>query len=146
MIPLLMRKKRLSVHTLLRRAINQSTPGKAPLKGEKRWETRSNRTLVVLVVPVVRREIQVEQATAALTKNISSDGVALVTTAPPGTDRLLIGFLLDGRAVLVRGQVQMLKHLGGGFCQACVELSEILNCDAIAEYDAICERVKQLRP
>lgn len=139
------RKKQLDVQRLLRRAIDRSLPNKTPTRGDHRREGRSNRTLVVQIVPVVNGVLDVAAATAAITKNLSSDGVGLVVTSPPRAKQLVIGFLLDGQPLQLLGRVQNIVALGGGFHQIGVALKEIVKPDAFPQYVEVCRLIEALR-
>lgn len=126
MLSILARKRTLAVHQLLRRAMDATSPNRPPAQGESRWEDRSNRTLPVLLVPYAEGQPSVAEHTIALTKNLSSQGVALVLPQPFRTDQVVIGFWLDDRPEFLVGRVRQNVPLGGGYWQLGVELTERL--------------------
>lgn len=93
------RKKQVDVHQLLRRAMDATTPNRPPTQGESRWEDRSNRTIPVLLVPYADEQPVGDEHTIALTKNLSSQGVALVLPQPFRAEQVLIGFWLDASGI-----------------------------------------------
>ncbi|MEN6495314.1 MAG: hypothetical protein ABFD16_13625 [Thermoguttaceae bacterium] len=117
-------KKQVGVHQLLRRAMNATSPNHPPTQGESRWEDRSNRTIPVLLAPYADGQPIGDEHTIALTKNLSSQGVALVLPQPFRAEQVLIGFWLDARPEFVLGHVRQNVPLGGGYWQLGVELTE----------------------
>lgn len=120
------RDKQTEIHRVIRRLINNSTPNRIPLRGESRWELRSNRTIPVLLVPYDDNEISVGEVVYALTKNLSSQGLALVLHQPLRAEQVLVGIWSNAQAHFVSGKVRQSMALGGGFWQLGVETTELL--------------------
>jgi hypothetical protein len=121
------RDKHLEVHRVIRRLINASTPNRIPLRGESRWELRSNRTMPVLLVPYDDNELSVGELAYALTKNLSGQGLALVLHQPLRAEQVVIGIWSGGEAHFVSAAVRQSIALGGGFWQIGVEAVEMLS-------------------
>ncbi|HJT30976.1 MAG TPA: hypothetical protein VJ783_02835, partial [Pirellulales bacterium] len=111
------RNKPLAVHKIIRRLINNSSPNTIPLDGDARWETRCNRTIPVLLAPYDHDELSVSEAAYALTKNLSSQGLALVLHQPFRAEQVVVGFWSGDDAHFVLGHVRQNVPLGGGFWQ-----------------------------
>lgn len=120
------RDKHFAVHKVIRRLINNSTPGRIPLEGDARWETRSNRTIPVLLVPYDHNEVSVDEAAYALSKNLSSQGLALVLSQPFRAEQVVVAFWSGDEAHFVLGRVRQNVPLGGGFWQLGLEAMELL--------------------
>lgn len=131
------RKKQNEVQRLLRRAMDTTSPNRPPLDGELRGESRSNRTLPVLLVACVDGRPTAEERIIALTKDFSSRGVAVVLPQPFRAEHVLIAFWLEGHPEFVRGQVRQNVPLGGGYWQLGVELTERLSIATSPELGAL---------
>jgi hypothetical protein len=121
------RDKHNEIHRVIRRLINASTPNRMPLEGESRWELRSNRTMPVLLVPYDHNELSVGELAYALTKNLSSQGLALVLHQPFRAEQLVVCIWSNEQAHFVAAKVRQSVPLGGGFWQIGVEASELLS-------------------
>lgn len=120
------RDKHVEINRVIRRLINASTPNRTPLRGESRWELRSNRTMPVLLVPYDDNELSVTEVAYALTKNLSSQGLALVLHQPLRAEQVVVGIWSNAQAHFVSGKVRQSIALGGGFWQIGVETMELL--------------------
>jgi hypothetical protein len=120
------RKKKNELQQLLRRAMDLTSPNHPPRKGEMRWEERSNRTIPVLLSPWANGKPLVDEHTVALSKDLSSQGVALVLPQPFRAEQVVLGFWLELMPEFILGKVRQNASLGGGFWQLGVELTERL--------------------
>lgn len=140
------RKKRLDVHQLLRRAMDTTSPNLLPEEEEeKRWEDRSNRTIPILLAPWVGGEPKAAEHTIAVTKNLSSQGIALVLPQPFRAEQVVLCFWLESMPEFVLGEIRQNSPLGGGFWQLGVELTERINpveCGAIEPLISLATRLK----
>ena len=128
------RRQRLEVHKLVRRFIDTTSPNQSPSAGEARWENRSNRSLPVLLAPYDGAEVRVDELTHAITKDLSSEGLALVLPQPFRAEQVVVGFWSEAHTHFVSGQVRQNVPLGGGFWQLGVELTALL---ALSEHPDI---------
>jgi len=115
------------VHRLIRRLIDQSCPSIHLIRGESRWEDRSNRTLPVLLAPLDKGDPIVEESAYAVTKNLSGQGLAMVMPQPFWAEGVVIGLWNEVNPEFVRGEIRQNVPLGGGFWQLGVELVERLS-------------------
>lgn len=127
------RDEHLEIHRVIRRLINASTPNRIPLDGESRWELRSNRTIPVLLVPYDHNELSVGEHAYALTKNLSSQGLALVLHQPFRAEQVVVGFWASDQPHFVSGMVRQSVPLGGGFWQIGVETTELLSTASLPD-------------
>lgn len=121
------RDTQFEVNRIIRRLINASTPNRVPLHGESRWESRSNRTIPVLLVPYDHNELSVSEVAYALTKNLSSQGLALVLHQPLRAEQIVVGIWSSAQAHFVSGKVRQSVALGGGFWQIGMETTKLLS-------------------
>ena len=86
-----------------------------------------NLTMVVMVVPVEEKKPLIRRAFAAITKEFSSSGVAVVVDHPCGPDEALLGFRWRGSITWVRAKAKHLHPMGGGFFQLGFRMTERLH-------------------
>jgi hypothetical protein len=117
--------------------MDATCPSRPPLHGECRWEDRSNRTIPVLLIPCVDKAPIVAEHAIALTKNLSSQGVAIVLPQPFHAEQVIVGFWLEMQPEFILGQVRQNVPLGGGYWQLGLELTERLTPDAIPSRETL---------
>ncbi len=139
------RKKHLEVHRLLRRAMDATTPNRPPIEGESRWEERSNRTIPVLLAPYAEGCPCLGEHAIALTKDLSSQGVAIVLPQPFRADEVVIGFWLENRPEFLLGRVRQNAPLGGGYWQLGIELTERLDPSPNPATESLLPLIARLR-
>lgn len=120
------RKKQPDLFRMIRRFIDRSSPVLPPSSGESRWEDRSNRTIPVLLAPRDGESVCSDEATFAITKNLSDHGLALVLPHPFRAESVVIGFWHADAPYFVLGSVRQNVPLGGGFWQVGLELHQML--------------------
>jgi hypothetical protein len=139
------RGQQADIHKVVRRLIDTSTPNFPPSTGNVRWENRSNRSLPVLLVPYDGAEVGDETA-HAITKDLSSQGLALVLPHPLRAERVVVGFWSGENTHFVSGFVRQNVPLGGGFWQLGVELTELLPLAEHAELRRLLPQAARLDP
>ena len=140
------RHKPFAVHKVIRRLINNSSPNTIPLDGDARWEIRCNRTIPVLLAPYDHDELSVSEAAYALTKNLSSQGLALVLPQPFRAEQVVVGFWSGDDAQFVLGHVRQNVPLGGGFWQLGLEAMELLCAHDSPEFKRLIPLAARLDP
>lgn len=131
-------KKQNEVHGFLRRLIDTSSPNLNRLDGDDRWQGRCNRTFPVLLVPFEDKVPVVADAVFALTKNLSSQGAALVLHHPfRSNEKILIVFSVESSLTYIAAELRQMTPVGGGYWQVGVELREILSPDTIKHVDQL---------
>jgi len=134
------------VHRLIRRIIDTSTSSIQLVRGDTRWEDRSNRTIPVLLVPIQHGYPTAQEAAFAVTKNLSSQGLALVVHQPFWAEGVVIGLWHESAAEFVRGEIRQNVPLGGGFWQLGVELMERLSTATHPDLAALVPLAANLDP
>ena len=120
------RNRQLEVHSVLRRVMDESSPNRPPEEGDSRWEDRSCRTIPVVLAPYDDGRPIVDEATIALTKDISSQGMALVLTHPFRAGQVVVGIRQEDHLECLLGEIRQNAPLGAGFWQIGIELIEHL--------------------
>ena len=140
------RKKQLEVQQFVRRVIDTSSPNLPRMDGDSRWETRSNRTIPVLIAPLEDDGPVVDDAAYALTKNLSSQGAALVLLQPFRAQPVIIGFQLESLRGFLIGDVRQIVSIGGGYWQLGVEFTEVTQADEDHAFAPLLPKLEALRP
>jgi hypothetical protein len=92
-----------------------------------RLEGRVRLSIVVLVIPVVKSKPQLSQTFAAVTKEFSSTGVALVVNEPKPVEQAIVAFRWDSGMKFIRGEAKHLNPMGAGFYQLGLRLTEVVH-------------------
>ena len=125
------KKREIGVQSFILKLVNNNCPELLALMEGPRMDSRVNLTVVVAVVPVEKKKPQINQAFTAVTKEFSSNGVALVLSEPLGLDYAILGFRFEGRMIFVRAQAKHLNPMGGGFYQLGFQMLEVVS---LADY------------
>jgi len=120
------KRKDREVQSLLTKIVNNNCADMEALIEGPRAEDRVRLTVVVLVIPVEKKRPAVQKMFAAVTKEFSSGGVALVSNEQRVAEDVVLGFRWEGAMKFVRGAAKHLSPLGAGFYQMGVELSEVV--------------------
>jgi hypothetical protein len=121
------RNKELAVQAFVVSLLNQNCHAvQARLEGP-RLEGRVNLTMVVMVVPVEEKKPLICRAFAAITKEFSSSGVAIVVDQPYGLDDAMLGFRWRGSTTWLRAKAKHLNPMGCGFFQLGFRMTERLH-------------------
>ncbi len=99
-----------------------------PDEGDPRWHHRANRSLPALLVPWEEGYPLAQDATYALTKDFSSQGIALVLPHPYRVENVVVGLYLDAPQFAV-AKVRHNAALGGGFWQLGIQILELLELE-----------------
>ena len=126
-MPLFSRRKESAVQTFVVSLLNQNCRAIQERLEGPRLEGRVNLTMVVMVVPVEEQKPLLRRAFAAITKEFSSSGVAVIVDHPCGPDDALLGFRWRGSITWVRAKAKHLHTLGGGFFQLGFRMTERLH-------------------
>jgi hypothetical protein len=127
------RSKELAVQSFVVSLVNQNCRAIQERFEGPRLEERVNLTMVVMVVPVEGKKPQIRRAFAAITKEFSSSGVAVVVDQPCGLDEALLGFRWRGSTTWVRAKAKHLDPMGGGFFQLGFRMTERLQPTEVPE-------------
>ena len=130
-MPLFTKKREIGVQSFILKLVNNNCPELLALMDGPRIDSRVNLTVVVAVVPVEKKKPQIDQAFTAVSKEFSSNGVALVLNEPRGLDHAILGFRFEGQMSFVRAQAKHLNPMGGGFYQLGFRMLEVVS---LADY------------
>ena len=121
--------KLVEVQKYIRRLADLTSPNLCSVEGELRATSRQNRVLPTILIPVEKNEPVVGEATPALTKDVSDDGVGLVLHQPLHVEQVAIGLWLAEEETpwFFQGEVRQNSRIGGGYWVIGVKLTEVLN-------------------
>jgi hypothetical protein len=120
-------KKEHAVRGFMLSLINNNCQNLRGLDDGPRLESRVSLIMVVLVVPWVKKRPVVDQAFAALTRDLGSQGVSLVLNEPCGVSEVVLAFQWDGEMRFVLAEAKHLSPMGGGFYQLGLHLKEMIH-------------------
>jgi len=118
--------KKHEVQSFMLKLVNNNCPELKGLMEGPRVETRINLCVVVLVIPLDKDRPLLERMFAAVTKEFTTLGVALVLSEPRALDEVVLGFRWAGRMSYVRARARHLHPLGAGFYQLGLQLKEMV--------------------
>ncbi len=121
------RNRSVAVQSFILKLINNHCPELEALIEGPRLEGRVSLVLVVLVVPLEKKRPATGQVFAAVSKEFSTNGVALVLSHPRGLTEVALGFRWKGEMTWVRASAKHLNPMGAGFYQLGFRLTEILH-------------------
>lgn len=129
MVSLFAQNKERKVQALMLNLINNRCPSLQGLLDGPRLEQRVHLTIVVLVIPVEKGKLLLEDRFTAVTKEFTSRGVSLVLRECRAADYLVVGFRHERAMHFVLAQARHLTPMGGGFWQLGLRLKEIVDPD-----------------
>jgi hypothetical protein len=114
-----------------------------------RGEERFNRCIPALLCPWENGRPDTQHCAYVLTKDMSTEGVGLVLTAPFQAGEVLLGFRLPGDAMpepwFFRGSTQFQRPIGGGFWTLGIKLSEFAGQELRAKIAPLLPLAEHLR-
>ena len=144
------RKKRLEIHSHVRRILDLTVPNYSGEAGLERAENRHNRVLPAVLCPWERGRPAIEFCTYVTTRDIASEGVGLVLPQPFRAEEVLIGFWLEPAVMeqpwFFLGRAQSLRRIGGGYWTLGVQLTEYLGAGCRGDLTPLRTWVQQLQP
>ena len=132
------------VYKVMRRVIDTTTPNITP--SDVRTETRSHRTIAVLLAGYNAKTRSISDATWALTRDLSSQGVAVLVRQPFSLTEVVVVLGMDETPKFVRGEVRQTRSLGGGFLHLGIELTEVLDENRIPALAELAPLAAHLSP
>ena len=121
-MPIFARKKEQEVQSFICRVINNNCSELEALIEGPRLEGRVRLTIPVLVIPMENGRPAVERMFAAVTKEFSTAGLALVVSHTEVPDESIIAFRWEREMRFVRAEARHLNPMGAGFYQFGLQL------------------------
>jgi hypothetical protein len=139
------RQRLLAVQRFMRRLIDTSAEI-AGLPNDPRADTRYNRAVPVLLAPYENGQPLADESTYALTKNLSSQGMALILPQPLRAEQVVVGIWAEAQGEFMVGRVRDNVALGGGFWHLGLELTAPLDTDRVEAFQELSARARWLVP
>jgi uncharacterized protein YqgV (UPF0045/DUF77 family) len=92
-----------------------------------RLEGRVRLTIVVLIIPLVRKKLAIEKMFPAVTKEFSTNGLSVVLNPARTLDEVVLGFRWDSEMRYVRAKAKHTSPMGAGYFQMGFRVVEVLN-------------------
>lgn len=92
-----------------------------------RLEGRVRLTIVVLVIPIVKKKLVMPQLFPAVTKEFSTNGLSLVLNHLRPLDEVVLGFRWESEMKFVRAKAKHSSPMGAGFFQMGFRVLEVLH-------------------
>jgi hypothetical protein len=120
------RNKTLAVSNFVLKLVNNNCPEIVNLNDGPREERRVNLTMVVLVIPLEKKQIQPAKAFHATTKDFSATSVSIMADVPREVSDAILAFRWEGEMYYIRARSKHATPLGGGFHQLGFRMEEMV--------------------
>jgi hypothetical protein len=138
--------EQVQVQGFLRRICDLTSPN-LPHVDDARGDSRQNRTIPVFVAPWYAGKPDLEGATAALTRNISDQGLSVTLSKRADLQEVAVGFWLPrltNDAWFFLGVVRHNIPIGGGFWALGIEITERLSAAQSASLQGLAVELLKL--
>jgi len=131
------RNREHEVQSFMLNLVNNNCPELKGMTEGPRLESRVNLTVVVMVIPIEKGKLVLADRFAAVTKEFTTLGVALVLNDCRAVDRVILGFHWEGSMKFVLAQARHLSPMGAGFWQLGLRLKEVVHPDDYPELETV---------
>lgn len=121
--------KEAKAQQFLARLADQQTVDRIRIPEDRRAETRTVFQVGVWVIPIAEATPEISMAFVALTKDVTSKGLSIVTNRSIPTQEALVVFSDNFEATFLRAKVCNRKHRGLGWLQLGLEVTGIVTLD-----------------
>ena len=136
-MPLFAKNKEHEVQSFMLQLVNNNCPGLKGLAEGPRLERRVNLTVVVLVIPLEKGKLLLDERFAAVTKEFTSRGVSLVLHDCRAADDVILGFRWERSMRFILAQARHLNPMGCGFWQLGLRLKAVVHPDDYPELESV---------
>lgn len=120
------RRKKNEVNAFMRRLVDRTTPAFRHEIEELRTEPRANRSLPVLIVPIIDEEPDTALTAFGVTKDLSSNGMAVLSQQPISSEAVIVGLWNDQCCEFMRATIRHQEAIEGGYWQMGLKLTEVV--------------------
>jgi hypothetical protein len=125
------------VQSFMLNLVNNNCPELRGMMEGPRLESRVNLSVVVVVIPIEKGKLVLADRFAAVTKEFTTLGVALVLNDCRALDRAILGFHWEGSMKFILAEARHLSPMGAGFWQLGLRLKEVVHPDEYPELDTV---------
>lgn len=136
-MPLFTKDRKREVQSFLLKVVNNNCRELQSLMDGPRMESRVPMVRVVLVVPLAGDRPAMAQAFTAITKELSTTGMALVLTEPRALDEVIVGVRWEGDMTYLRAKARHLNPIGGGFYQLGLHVTSVVHPSDYPQLDTV---------
>jgi hypothetical protein len=135
------RKRKAEAQKFLAQMANQWTMDRLRQRDERRTEQRAALNFGVWVMPMAEAGPEISQAFVAPTRDLSSNGLSLITNWPIPTPEFLVCFSGELEMRFLRAKVLCRKGLGLGWLQLSMEVIGMVKQDEYLPLQEFAESV-----
>jgi hypothetical protein len=132
------RQKQADVEKFLRRLADRAASKWMSNRCERRNESRCGQSMPVYMARWDGASFSKEEATIALSRDVSSQGIAVVVVGPFQAKRVVMAFWVESRPCFALGEVHNEAPMGGGYRRLGIELIELLD---VADHPSLQELI-----
>ncbi len=121
------RKNEADVQKFLCRLADRAATKRFSERYERRDDSRTGYSMPVYVARWDGDRFSKDEATIALSRDISSQGIAVVVVGPFHAERLMLAFWVESQPYFAVGAVQCDQPIGGGYRRLGIKLVELLD-------------------
>ena len=136
-VPIFSRKREQEVQSFVLKVVNNNCSELEALIEGPRLEGRVRLSIVVLVIPVEKDRPVVERTFAAVSKEFSTSGLALIVDSPRATEESIIGFRWEREMRFVRAEARHLNPMGAGFYQLGLQMIRMVTPGEYPELESV---------
>ena len=136
-MPIFSRRKEQEVQGFICKVVNNNCSELEALIEGPRLEGRVRLSIVVLVIPLEDGRPAVERTFAAVTKEFSTSGLALVVSHTEVPDESIIAFRWEREMRFVRAETRHLNPMGAGFYQLGLQLIRMVSPSQYLELEPV---------
>ena len=136
-MPIFSRKREQEVQGFICKVVNNNCSELENLIEGPRLEGRVRLSIVVLVIPLENNRPVVERTFAAVTKEFSTSGLALVVNSARAPEESIIGFRWERAMSFVRAEARHLNPMGAGFYHLGLQLIRMVSPSQYPELSAV---------
>jgi hypothetical protein len=126
-VKLFARTNDLEVQSFMLKVVNNNCADLEAMIEGPRLEGRVRLTIVALVIPMEKHNLLVPRMFAAVTKEFSTNGVAIVTNQLRGLDEVALGFRWERCVRWVRAKAKHVHPMGAGFYQIGFRVNKMIH-------------------
>lgn len=137
MLGLFAKNREHEVQSFMLNLVNNNCPELKGMTEGPRLESRANLTVVVVVIPIEKGKLVLADRFAAVTKESTTLGVALVLNECRAVDQAILGFRWEGSMKFILAEGRHLSPMGAGFWQLGFRLKEVVYPGDYPELDTV---------
>ncbi|OHB82386.1 MAG: hypothetical protein A2V98_14925 [Planctomycetes bacterium RBG_16_64_12] len=136
-MPIFSRKREQEVQRFILKVVNNNSSELEALIEGPRLEGRVRLSIVVLLIPVKKNRPVIQRTFAAVTKEFSTSGLAVVVDTTRAPEECIVGFRWEREMRFVRAEARHLNPMGAGFYQLGLQLIRMVDPSEFPELESV---------